>query len=149
MEVVVEDQDLALVRRHALDRLPPLARELDGGLDRFCAAVHRQEAVVAGEGADLVAELAELVVAEGARAQRQTMSLLGESPHQARMAVSLVDRRVGGEKVQVALSVDVPDPDALAAGDDDLERMVVMGTVALLERDQFLGGEGGGGFESV
>jgi len=149
VEVVVEDQDLALGRRHALDGLPPLPGQLDGSLDRLGAAVHRQEALEAGERADLLAELAELVVAEGARAEGQPLRLLGQALHQTGVAVPLIHRRVGGEKIEVAIALDVPDPDALAACDDDLERVIVVGAVTILERDQILGGEGGGCCEQI
>jgi hypothetical protein len=53
-----------------------------------------------------------------------------------RVAVALVDRRVGGEEVHVLAALDVPHPDALGAGDDDVERVVVVGAVALLEGDE-------------
>jgi hypothetical protein len=149
VEVVVENQDLRLFGGNSLDRLPPFARQLDRGLDRLGATVHRQEAIETGESADLLAQPAELVVAEGARTQGQALRLFGERLDQAGMAMSLIDRRVGGEEVQIAVPFDVPDPDAFAAGDDDLERMIVVRAVLFFERDQVLRGERGGGGESV
>ena len=92
MEIVVENQDLALCRRHSLDGLSPLAGELDGRLHRFRPAVHRQEALEAGQRGDLLAEPAELVIAEGARTEREALRLLGELLDQARVAVPLIDR---------------------------------------------------------
>jgi len=142
VEVLVEDQDLALGVGHALDRLPPLARQLDRGLDRLGAAVHRQEARVAGQLADLAAERAELIVVEGARGERQPPGLPLEGGDQAWVAVPLVDRRVGREAVHVALALDVPDPDALAALEHHVERVVVVRPVALFERDQLRGAAG-------
>ena len=51
------------------------------------------------------------------------------------MAVPLVDRRIRGEAVEVALAVDVVHPHALGALDDDVERVVVVGAVFVLELD--------------
>ncbi len=52
------------------------------------------------------------------------------------MAVPLVQRGVGGEAVEVALAAVVPDPDALAANEDDVERLVVVRAEARLDGDQ-------------
>jgi len=141
VEIVGEDEDLALPVGHAAHRLPPLAGHLDGRLDPLGAAVHGQETVVAGEAADLLAETAQLVVAEGARAEGETRRLLGYDLDELRMAVALVDRRIGGEEVEVALAFDVPDPGTFAARDHDVERVVVVGAVAVLEGDQVRGAE--------
>ena len=136
VEVLVEDQDLALAVGDALDGLSPLAGHLERRLDRFGAAVHRQEAPVAGELADLLAEGPELVVAESARGQGEALRLALEDRDQARVTVPLVDRRIGREAVEVAIALDVPDPGALATLDDDVERMVVVSAVLLLEFDE-------------
>ncbi len=48
------------------------------------------------------------------------------------MAVSLVDRRVGREAIEVALALDVVHPDALGALDDHVERMIVVSSVIVL-----------------
>jgi hypothetical protein len=54
------------------------------------------------------------------------------------MAVSLIDRGIRRQAVQVLVAVYVPDPDALTAGEDDVERVVVVGTTPLLQSDVFL-----------
>jgi hypothetical protein len=54
------------------------------------------------------------------------------------MAVSLIDGRIGREAIEVSVTVHIPDPDALTAGEDDVERVVVVGTTPLLQSDVFL-----------
>src|SRR5690606_42056085 len=53
--------DVRLTLRNALDAVGPLACDLDGGLDRFGAGVHRQHHLGAGQLGQLLAERAELV----------------------------------------------------------------------------------------
>ena len=52
------------------------------------------------------------------------------------MAVALVHGGVGGEKVEVAAAFDVVDPGALGALDDDVQGVIVVGSVAIFEGDQ-------------
>ncbi len=49
------------------------------------------------------------------------------------MAVAEVERRVGGERVEVATALDVLDPGALAAADHNRQRRVVVDAVLLFE----------------
>ncbi len=55
------------------------------------------------------------------------------------MAVPLVDGRIGGEAVEITITLDVIDPDALGTFDDDIERMVVVGSVKVFEFDELSG----------
>ena len=54
---------------------------------------------------------------------------------EARVPVPEVERRVAGEAVEVAAAVDVGDPGALAVGEHDRQRVVVVRGVPLDERD--------------
>src|SRR6516164_8458964 len=56
--------DHGLAVRHPLDPVPPLARDLDRGLDRLGAGVHRQYHVHVGQLGQLGAERPELVLVE-------------------------------------------------------------------------------------
>jgi hypothetical protein len=123
VEVALEDQDLGLAVGHALDRVGPLAGGLDRGLDRLGPAVHGQHARKPGELRDLLAERSELVVAERPRGEADPARLPHHGRDQAGVAVALVDRRVGGEEVEVALALDVPHPGALGALHDHVQRM--------------------------
>ncbi len=53
------------------------------------------------------------------------------------MAVSLVDGGVGGQAIEIAVALDVVDPHALGAFDDDVERMIVVSSVLVFEFDKF------------
>ena len=136
VEVVRADDDLGAVRRHALHFVAPLAHGLERGFDRLGAAVHRQDLVRVGELREVLVEEGELVVAEGARGERQLLRLLDHRGEDLRVAVALVHGGVGREAVEVALAVDVPDPDALAADQHDVERLVVVRAETGLDRDQ-------------
>ena len=108
--------------RDPLDLVAPLPGRLDRGLDRLGAGVHRQHPLRASRARRGPAELAEPVVAEGAAGQRQPVELLAGGRDEPRVAVAEVERRVGGERVEVAAPVDVLDPGALAAADDHRQR---------------------------
>jgi hypothetical protein len=55
------------------------------------------------------------------------------------MTVALIQRGVGGEAIEVFFAVNVPDPHACAAVEDDGERAIVVGAVGVGERDEFGG----------
>ncbi len=136
MEVPFADDDLRAVGRDALPLVRPLARSLDRGLHRLGARVHRERLLVAGQGAELREEGAELVVVERSRGQGQPLRLLVERGENARVPMPLVEGRIGAEHVEVAAALDVPHPDAFATLQDDRQGLVVVRTPALrlLER---------------
>ena len=103
------------VGRDALDAVAPRARDLDAGLDGLGAGVHRQHEVLAAQLGERRGEDAELVVVVRAARERQAVELLLRGGEDRRMPVAEVQRRVGGEQVEVALALDVGDPRALAA----------------------------------
>ena len=131
VEIVAADDDLGAVLRHAFRAVAPLARELDRRLDGFGARVHRQRHLHARERAELGQERAHLIVVHGARRQREAPGLLDERRDDARMAMALVQRRVRADAVEVAAPFDVPNPNALAAADDDGQRRVIRRADAL------------------
>ena len=81
---------------------------------------------------------AHAIVAHRARRERHFRRLFDERGLDARMAVPLIDRRVRADAVEITPPVDVPEPDALGAFDDQIERRVVVRTVRLVEVDEAL-----------
>ncbi|MEY9791490.1 hypothetical protein ABIE77_006049 [Sinorhizobium fredii] len=136
MEIVGADDDLRLVGGDALDLISPFADRLYRRLDRLGAGIHWQHLVRAGEGGDLLVEQSELVVAEGARGERQLLRLLHHRLEDHRVAMALVDGRIGRQTVQIAVALDVPDEDAFAARQHDVERLVVVGAEQMFGLDQ-------------
>lgn len=114
MEVLRADDDLRLVPGDALDLISPFADRLDDSLDCLGPGVHRQDLVRAGEGGELFVEVGKLVVAESPRGKRQLAGLLGHGRKDFRMAVTLVDRRICGQAIEIAIAVGVPDIHAFA-----------------------------------
>jgi len=141
-EVALREEHGGGVGRDALDLVRPLARKLDGGLAGLDAGVHGEDAGVAEGLADVLLELAEDVVVERAGRERQGVRLVDERLDDFRVRVALVDGGVGGEKVEVHLVVDVVEQRALAAGEDDGERVVVEGAELVLELHAGLAGGG-------
>ena len=127
VEVLRHAQHNGLVRRHALGLVRPFARNLYGRLDSLGASVHGQDHVEAEELGDKLSEAREDVVVKRARAQRQPRRLLRESLDQLRVAVALVDGAVGRQEVQVVLALRVPYRSARGSGEDDGQRVVVVG----------------------
>ena len=142
MEVIrgAEDQGLAL--GHLFDLVGPLPRNLDSRLDGLGARVHGQHHVVAKGLPDLLGPDGEDVIVKGPRAQRQPPYLLCERLYQLGVAVALVDGAVGRQEVDVALALRVPHVDALAAGEDDGDGVVVMSGVLILGGNGPLGRRG-------
>src|SRR3982074_703966 len=99
----------------ALTPIAPFAHRLDRSLPRLGAAGHRQHLVGAGQLGDLFVERGELVVVEGAGGQRQPARLFHHRGQDLWMAVALVQRRIGGEAIQISVALRVPHPDAFAA----------------------------------
>src|SRR5688500_5254125 len=60
-----------------------------------------------------------------ARRQRETSGLLYERRNDARMAMPVVQGRVGADAVEIAAPVDVPNPNAFAAAEDDGQWRVI------------------------
>ncbi len=139
MEVVLADDDLGLVRGHALHLVAPLADHLDRRLDGLGAGVHRQRPLEAGDLAEPSEERAHLVVVEGPRGQRERVELPVGRLDDRRVPVTLVQRRVGAEHVEVAPSVDVPHPHPLPPLEHDRKRVVVVRAVPVDFREKALG----------
>ena len=139
MKIVGADDDLGLPIRHTLHLVAPFAHRLDRALHRFGAAVHRQHLVGAGQLRDLFVEGGELVVVEGAGSQRQSARLLHHGGEDFWMAVTLVDSRIGGEAIEITVALGIPHPNALAARQNDADRLVVIGAKARFPRDEIIG----------
>ena len=53
------------------------------------------------------------------------------------MAMSLIHRRIRRQAIEIALAFDVIHPDALSAFDHDVQRMIIVRSILLFERDKF------------
>ncbi len=135
MEVAVRDDDGRGIRLDALHPVAPRACHLDAGLDGLGAGVHRQDEVLAAEVGEGRREGAEAVVVVRAAGEGEAVELLLRGGEERRMPVAEVQGRVGREQIEVALALDVGHPRALAAGDDDRQRVVVVGDVLVLVGD--------------
>ena len=81
-------------------------------------------------------EQRQLVVAEGARGEGDLLGLFNHGAVDGRVAMTLVDGRVGGEKIEVAPAFDVGDPGTFAALQHHVERVIVVRAKALFEFDE-------------
>ena len=113
------DDDSRLVGGDVLLLVAPLAADLDGGFDCFGAGVHWQHLVELEVVGQVPFVFTELVVVEGAAGQRQAAALLYQHVDDARVAVPLVDGRVGSQKVEILLSFYVPNVAAAPFVEDD------------------------------
>jgi hypothetical protein len=91
--------------------------------------------VGAGYFGELLVEESELVIAKGSGSQSESGRLLHHGLIDFRMTVSLVDRGIGGEAVEIPLSGHIPEPDALAPLEHHVERFIVVSAVSLLQSD--------------
>ena len=138
VEVALAADDLHLfVVNTFLDRTPTTC-QLQRGLNGLGTRVHGQHLVIAKVLVDELLVLAECVVVECARGQAQHVGLILERLDDARMAVPLVDCRVGREEVKVFLTLDIPHIDALATMQHHGQRMIVVSAIAVLKRHESL-----------
>ena len=128
VEVVGADDDLGFTLGHAAHLIAPLAHRLDCRFDGFGARIHRQDLVRAGKGSEFLIVKRELVVAERSRRNCEPARLLGQRRQDLRMAMALIDGGIRGEAIEITVAVYVPDPDALAATQHHIERLVVLST---------------------
>ena len=64
--------------------------------------------------------------------------LLNHRLHDPGVTVPLVHCRIGGKTIEVPVPVHIPDPDALPAGEDDIQRLVVVSAVSLFQANVFM-----------
>ena len=136
VKVTCRRDDLCLVARHTFDLVRPLARQLERSFDSFRPAVHRQGHFVASHLGKLFIEQRQLIIAKSARRQRDFPGLLQQSIQDLRVNVSLVDRRISRETIEIFLSIDIVDPDAFGALDDHIERMIIMRPVLFFDSNK-------------
>jgi len=54
------------------------------------------------------------------------------------MTMALIDRRIGGQAIQVLIALYIPYPDAFASAQDHIQRLVIMSTKLVFKVDEFL-----------
>ena len=136
MEVVFADDNFGFAVRDALARISPAADRLDGRFHGFHAGVHGEDHLHAAQAGQFLDEGRQLVVAEGARSERDARGLLLKRLEDARMAMALVERGVGAETIHVALAVNVVSPNSAGVVDDYLEGAIVVGAPTVFDFDE-------------
>ena len=140
MEIVRAHDDLGFAVRDTFHLVAPLASRLHGCFDCFRARIHRKGHIEAGQIVEFLVKRPELIIAKCPRGEGDLVRLFRERLQNSGMAVPLIDGRVGGEAVQIAVAFDVIHPYAPGAFDHDVERMIVMRTELVFEFDELAGG---------
>src|ERR1700677_53672 len=83
----------------------------------------------------ILIKLRKLCVTEGARSQSKFPSLFDGGIQNLRMAMALVQCRVGRKTVQVTFALCVIDPNAFASLKHHVQRIVVMSSIFFLQLD--------------
>ena len=107
----------------------PTAGELEARFVGFGARVHGQHLVVAEVFGHIFFPHAERVVIEGAAAEGEALGLVGQCLQDFRVAMALVDSGIGRQEVEILFSFDVPHLGALTFGEDDRQRVIIVGPV--------------------
>ena len=95
----------------------------------MCARVKRAEFFV---------ERRQLVIAKGARGEREPRRLIDKRLHDARMAMALIDRGIGRQAVQIAPPIHIPDINALSPRQHHVQRLIVHRAEFGLARDKIV-----------
>ena len=138
MEVAFAAHDFHLVVRDTFFDDTPTAGELEARFVGFRARVHGQHLVVAEVFSHVFFPHAERVVIEGAAAEGEAFGLVGHGLQDFRVAVALVHGGIGRQEVEIFLAFHVPHFGALTFGEDDWQRVIVMGSVLGFEVHSFL-----------
>ena len=139
MKVVGADDDFGFAVGNAFELVAPLAGRLHGGLHRLRARVHGQRHLETGQVVEFLIEQRQLIVAKGARCQRDLARLVDHGLQDFGMAVPLVDGGVRRQAIEIAIAFHVINPDPFRVFDNHVERMVVVRAVLIFECDQFAG----------
>ena len=126
VEVVVSDDDRALVLGDAFALVTPASRCLDGRLDCLGTRIHGKDCILASEAGEVCAELRESIVVECTARQGHPLRLGTESIHQSRVTMTEVQCGVAGECVEVLDAMDIGQPDVFGLRNDDRQRCIVM-----------------------
>lgn len=135
MEVVGDTEDKSLVLLNSLDFVSPLSGNLDSSLGGLYTSVHGQNHLVAKDLTNLLSPLREDIVVESSRRQSKTASLLSQGLDKLGVAMALVDGTVGRQEIKVLATLGVPYINALSLGEDNRERVVVVGSELVLGLD--------------
>ena len=120
---------------HALYLIATFAGGFKGAFDGFGAAVHGQNLMRAGQGADVFIEQRQLIVAERPRRQGQFRHLIGQRLENLWMAMALIDVGIGGQAIQIPGAIVILHPNAFAAGENNVERLINMGAQLIFNAD--------------
>ena len=135
MEIIFANNDLGLVFGDSFYGISPLANRFKGGFDGFSTTVHGQNLVGTGQLADFSVKRPELLVAKSARCHGQFLGLIRERLQDFRMTMTLVDRGVGRQTIQIAFAVNIPNPNPFAAAQYHIKGFVSLGTVLIFQID--------------
>eukprot|EP00906_Rhabdomonas_costata_P033313 RCo046943 len=138
VKVVLRHHNAGLIFWHFLDIVPPSTSKLESGLTRFRSGVHRENLVVAQQLGDVLFELPQNVVVESTTGQGANVCLLLQSINNFGVAMTLVNSRVGTQKVVVLVALAVPNLAALGLGDHNWKGMIVVAAVLRFELHEAL-----------
>ena len=140
VEVTLAAYHLDLVVLYAFLHGTPAAGQLQSGLHAFSTGVHRQNAVIAEVVVHKLLILAQRVVVEGARGEAEHVGLVFQGLYNAGVAVALVHGRIGGEEVEIFLSLHVPHVDAFTLVQHHGQGVIVVGAVLFFQLHQLFAG---------
>jgi hypothetical protein len=103
-EVTLSEENGGLVSRDSLNGITPPPGELDGTLPCLHAGVHEERLLVAEDLVHFELSRPQEVVVDSPRGEGEFLGLVEEGLEDAGVQVALVDCRVGGEEVDVALA---------------------------------------------
>ena len=116
MKIACCHNDFCLVFSNSLDLMSPLTGQLEGSFHPFRTGIHGQHLVKAKVFRDVLFKGSQLIVVECAGSQRKRSQLFDHGIFDARMTVSLVDGRVGRQKIIVALAFHIPYKNTFSTG---------------------------------
>jgi hypothetical protein len=116
------------------------ARQLDGTFDGFGAAVRKEGAVQAGEGAEFFGEKSLIFVVVEIRQVDGARRLIADGLHDSRVGMAERIHSQAGYEVQIFFAIDIEEKDALATFDDQRVAVVSLEQKLFLALNDFFGG---------
>ena len=141
MKISRAGDNLGLVVLDAFDCVRPFACCLYGRFDGLCSGVHRQGHILARQLARSFKEHAEFVRIKCSRDDIEAPNLVFDEIDEALVTMAVTHGRVRAHHVEVFLAGIIPDKDAVAAGQNNRQRMIILRTITCFKFDVLIHGE--------
>ena len=134
MEILPANDNLGLLLGNPLFSVSPTPTYLDGSLHALHTRVHGKYLVKAKKRAQVVLKMPQTVIVQCPRGDGKGGGLFPQCCYNLGMAVPLIDRGIGRQKIVVAPPRRVVEENTRTPTDNHWKRCIVVGTISVFQR---------------